>query len=73
MFDWCDKRFDFLPLQIMEKSSSLLTLCAGNFFLFLVKMDMGPIFLYKFCHYACQYALFIMLVLEHILNCPIFG
>ena len=28
----------------MEKGSKLLTLCTGIFFLFLVKMDVGPIF-----------------------------
>ena len=28
----------------MENGSPLLTLCTGIFFLFLVKMDVGPIF-----------------------------
>ena len=44
----------------MEKGSQLLTLCIGIFFLFVVKMDVGPIFCIN---------LVIMLVIMHYALC----
>ena len=44
-------------MKFMEDSSALMTLCTGILFFFLVKMDVGPIFLYKSCHYADHFAL----------------
>ena len=58
----------------MEKGSPLITLCTDIFFCFLAKIDVGPIFgIYLVVMLVIMhYALVIMLVLEHILNHPIF-